>query len=176
MLRVGASGYYGLNTDALYVPGIENGNVAYHEKIQTQYKNLALAADVLWKYKGLRLQFEVLNQQLKYTEAGRVQVTSVLTGRTNFPIDLRSWGGYLLAGYRFDWFGVMPYAVLQHINQVSPSTGLITKMNAIDVGLNVRPIESVVVKASYQQAHFPDGFYVTKDDIKMFQFQVAWAF
>jgi hypothetical protein len=175
-LRIGASGYYGTLTDALLVPGLKDGNVTYTERIVTQRKNLALAMDVLWNYKNLRMQAELLSHQAVYTDEGRVQVASALTGRSNYPADQHSWGGYFLTGYRFDWFGVMPYGVLQYINQVDPGTAVITRLVSFDVGLNVRPIDAVVVKLSFTESHFPDGIYVTKDPVRMIMSQVAWAF
>jgi hypothetical protein len=175
-LRVGASGFYGMLTDAMTVPGLTNGKVAYTERILTQRKNLALALDVLWNYKNLRTQLEVLTQQAVYTDEGRAQVASALTGRSNYPADQHSWGGYFLTGYRFDWYGVMPYGVLQVINQIDPTSAISTKLVSVDVGLNVRPIDSVVVKLSYIESHFPDGTYLTHDPVRMIMSQVAWAF
>jgi hypothetical protein len=175
-LRIGASGYYGTSTNATYAPGMRDGHLYYAERITTQYRNLALAADALWNYKNLRLQAEILAQQVDYTDAGRVQGSSAISGRTNYPIDLHSWGGYFLAGYRFDWFGVMPYGLLQYIDQVTPATGVILDTIAYEAGLNIRPIDSVVLKLSYGGSSYPNGIYYAKGSLHSIQAQVAWAF
>jgi hypothetical protein len=175
-LRVGASGYCGKRTNATYAPGMRDGRLYYAERITTQYRNLALAADALRNYKNLRLQAEILAQQVDYTDAGRVQVSSAISGRANYPIDLHSWGGYFLAGYRFDWLGVMPYGLLQYIDQVTPATEVILDTIAYEAGLNIRPIDSVVLKLSYGGSSYPNGIYYAKGSLHSIQAQVAWAF
>jgi hypothetical protein len=175
-LRIGGSIYYGRDTAANEVPGLgAGGKIAYTQNVTQQYDSLGLAADLTWKYKGLHLQSELITQQRKYTDAGRVGSTSPLVGKFMAPKDVTSWSVYGLAGYRFEWLGVMPYIVIQ--KTVYTDVGNQSNFDTLGVstGLNIRPLEFVVIKLEYANAQF-EQFYVTSDPIHLLQSQLAWAF
>lgn len=177
-LRIGGSAFYGQDTAATTLRGLAaDGTLTMQEKITSQSDVLSLAADAQWKYKGLHLQFEGITQQRKYTDRGRYGASNPLVGgQTLFPKDTLSWGVYGIAGYRFDWLGVMPYVMMQTFRQTD-ATSMTTYTRGVTSGLNIRPIDSVVLKLEYAFAVFPDGNLISKNDnIHLLQAQIAWAF
>jgi hypothetical protein len=175
-LKLGASGYYGRNTDATASAGIVNGKLQTLEKITTQSDSLALAADATFKYQGVLVQAEFITQQLKFTPAGRTLTFSIGSFQSNYPPDAFRYGGYLLLGYRFDWFGLMPYVVMQRVGGVDAVGQAKDRGTPIVVGVNVRPIDSLVVKLEYTQVFFDKGQLFPPDDIQLLNAQLAWAF
>jgi Phosphate-selective porin O and P len=175
-LRVGASGFYGTLTDGAQTLGLSNGKLVVGQANTLQYHNLALAVDAQWKYKSLHLQAEWLCQQVDYTRNGRTQVPNAMVGETAFPADFFSHGMYFLAGYRLPWYGVMPYGIVQFIDQGIPADTLNYKVVNTEVGLNIRVIDPLVLKASYTYAHFLNHLFVSGADLNTIQAQAAWAF
>jgi hypothetical protein len=175
-LKVGLSGYYGRNTDAQ--PTIQvgpNGELLPAERIWLQYDSLAFAADVAYRYKGLTAQVEWISQQRRFVEAGRAMAFNNAVQQDTIPIDAFSWGTYALVGYRFPWFGVMPYFVPQYVDSFGPN-GTRTKAFNVTAGLNIRPIDSLVLKLEYGYAKFLERLLGSDDPVHFIQAQIAWAF
>ncbi|MET0341220.1 MAG: hypothetical protein ABW252_09465 [Polyangiales bacterium] len=176
-LKIGVSAYYGKDTSARYSQGLSAaGKLTNTEKITAQSKVLSLAADIQFRYKGLHLQAEVITQQQKYLEGGRVAALNQLIGRQLAPIDSVDWGAYGLAGYRFDWLGTMPYFLVQGFDQASGQNGISTKMTGYGMGINMQPLAGIVTKVEYVIVNFPPDYIVSSDLLHFLQFQVAWAF
>jgi len=175
--RLGVSAYYGRDTGARRVQGLDaNGKLALSEQITTQSDVLSLAADAQWKYRSLHLQVEGITQQRKYTDRGRYGAVNALAGgQSLFPSDTLNWGVYGIAGYRFDWYSIMPYVMVQEFSEVA-TNNLLTRTRGVAGGLNLRPIDAVVLKLEYLFGDFPDGHLVSTGNIHLIQAQVAWAF
>jgi hypothetical protein len=177
-LRVGASAFYGTDTAALEVPGLasDGQHLKYNQRITSKSAVLSLAADAQWKFGGLLLQTEVITQQRRYDEQGRVGITSPLLGQYIAPLDRFSWGVYGLVGYRFEWLGIMPYAILQSVDTNDPVNFVLFELYAWHLGLNIRPIDVLVIKLDFQEVNFPNGSFVSEEPLRVGQFQIAWAF
>jgi hypothetical protein len=175
-LKIGTSAYYGEDTDAtagLAPDGM--GGLKPVDTVHRQYDILALAADIVWKYKGLILQAEYISQQRRYTDKGRQAVLNEITQQTVFPIDATNWGAYGLVGYKLPWFGIMPYLIVSKIRLIDQG-GTDANTLGFNAGLNIRVIDPVVVKIEYLQAWLKEKLLGSDDPFKIFQAQVAWAF
>jgi hypothetical protein len=175
-LKLGGSAYYGRNTNATSSGGVVNGKLKVTDKILQQSDSLALALDATFKYRGVLLQAEFITQQVAFTDAGRTPSFAIATFQTNYPADGFRYGGYLLAGYRFDWFGVMPYVLLQRTGGVDSAQQAQDSGTPIVIGVNVRPIESLVAKFEYTRVIFDKGQLFPGYDIELLGAQLAWAF
>jgi hypothetical protein len=177
-LRVGTSAYYGRDTAATQVPGpaSDGMHIKYTEHIQSSYDVLSLAGDLKWTYGGLLVQGEVVTQQRKYLESHRTGALNPLLGRYLAPNDKLSWGVYGLIGYRFEWYGMMPYLLVQSLETNDVGTSGMLSIIAWHVGLNVRPIDALVLKLEYLEGHFPEDFIVGGKPARLLQAQIAWAF
>ncbi|HKP57580.1 MAG TPA: hypothetical protein VJV78_12705 [Polyangiales bacterium] len=170
-LRLGFSGYYGRQTDATYSRTFDSdGTVVSEETLDTSFDTLTLAWDFTWEVGGLHLQSEWLLNQNAFTEEGRVQ-TEILGSGTAFPSDNIAWGGYGLIGYRFEWLGVMPFVEAEvadgqfHYYKASSWS--------MQAGLNIRPNDVVVLKASFEHLFFDiEGL----PPFNAIWTQVAWSF
>ena len=69
----------------------------------------------------------------------------------------------------------MPYLLLQSMDAVDPAGGFLYLVNSFFAGINVRPIDVLVIKLEYNQSHFPRGFLIA-GDTRLGQAQIAWAF
>jgi hypothetical protein len=145
------------------------GTPAVVSTIDAQYDELSLSGDLKWQWGGLLAQAEVIENEVAFTPAGR---TASITGAPAFDSDYRRWGAYGLAGYRFAFLGVMPYAGVGYYKEGSSS--LIPKLWDYWVGLNLRPTPRVVLKLQYTNVHF----YVDPQtqDARMLAAQAAWSF
>lgn len=178
-LRIGASGYYGRETNGVTRTSVQGTSVKLRDDITIQYDALALGADLLFKFKGMILQGEWVSLQRRYTKEGRTAHNLTLGPvPTGFSSDSLSWGAYGLAAYQFSWFGLTPYVLLQYNSEIRATSvydrRLITK--ALNVGLNVHPIDAVTFKAEYQHALFDSGHAFFNYPLRGVQFQAAWAF
>jgi hypothetical protein len=176
-LKIGFSAYYGRTTDAVHGIGVDaaSGKLVPNEKVFVQYDQLSLAGDIVWKWKGLLLQAEYISQQRRYTDKGRQAVFNTLTQSTVFPIDTPAWGAYALAGYRLPWFGIMPYIIYSDF-QLADEGGSDAGTRGVNVGLNIRPIDAVVLKIEYAHTFLKEPLTSSKDPFKLVQAQIAWAF
>jgi hypothetical protein len=178
-LRVGGSIFYAKDTTTSSVQGLTpSGEVSTTEKIETQSKVLSLAVDMQWRYAGWHLQSEVITQQRTYTDGNRHAASNPLTGQPLFPSDFTSWGAYGLLGYGFDVRSVnlMPWLLVNSFDQVQQPSSIHTKTRGFTAGFNVRPIDALVIKLSYNYYGWPDGSVLSDKPVKLIQTQVAWAF
>jgi hypothetical protein len=170
-LRFGVSGYYGRETDATRSAAISaSGKYASTQTIASQFDSLTFAGDGTWDLGGLHVQTEWILNQRAYTEKGRAQVAT-LRGRDIIPSDVVSWGGYGLIGYRLPWVGIMPFVLVERV--IGDLEFLRMKLYSFQFGLNVRPVDSLVIKAAFEHVAFDDG---TVDPLNTIMTQVAWAF
>ena len=167
VLRVGASVYTGR-----YTEGTQQGP---DFAMVQQYDELALGLDAKWEVERLLVVGEVLRQGVAFTDAGRAALAAKL-GQSTYA-DYVASGGYLLAGYRLPWLGIMPFAMVQrHVpNDTKPHQSLV----AITGGLNVRVLPNLVVKASVTKPFWPDAGAADlpySQSLLVTGAQVAWAF
>ena len=107
--------------------------------LTVRYREQSIGADIRWQYGALLLQAEAMQHEIVY-DAGLhspATPTSVYAG-------YRERGYYLLAGYRFPWFGVMPYALGGGYD--FGSQPFVAPAIYGNVGLNIRPEPNVVIK------------------------------
>ncbi|MET0341241.1 MAG: hypothetical protein ABW252_09570 [Polyangiales bacterium] len=178
-LRIGSSGYYGRETNAVPAPRVTQTSIELIDNVQNQFDGLALAADILYKVRGLQLQAEVVTQQRRYTEKGRrAQMLVFAPAATGFPQNFLAWGGYVLAAYEFPWYALTPYVDLQHSREVLASTfaGYVLDVWLLQVGFNIHPIDEVVFKAEFVHNWFNNGGPLLAKSMDYFQLQAAWAF
>jgi len=178
-LTVGASFYRGRYT-ARAGSWVTDAAGAHRVTVITrQYDELAAAADVRWQWGGLLAQGELIFNDRAYTADGRPLAQG---SSTEFVPDFRRWGAYGLFGYRFAFLGLMPYAHVEYYELGSgalpPLVGLLPVAVTTNLGINLRPWPSVVLKLEFERTTFP-GAAVTsfgRDDITALQAQVAWVF
>lgn len=178
-LRIGSSGYYGRDTNAVPAPKVTQTSIEVVEDVRAQFDGLALAGDILYKVRGVHLQAEVVTQQRRYTEAGRRALTLIFApAAIGFPQNFLSWGGYVLAAYEIPWYALTPYVDAQHTREILGSTfpGYVLDVWMLQAGLNIHPIDEVVFKAEYVRSWFRNGGPLLPDALNYFQFQAAWAF
>jgi hypothetical protein len=174
-LQLGGSGFYGQDSGGSVGLGInaDATAVAINKVVKDQADVTAVAADVLWKYRGLHLQGEWVGQRREYTRAGRTPVGTA--GQAGVPAnavspDFFNWAGYVLAGYRLPWWGIMPFGTLEY--QRANTYGIFTETAFSQVGLNIRPADAIVFKLNYQFA-----FAGTEETrVRVIAAQLAWAF
>lgn len=178
-LTVGLSGYGGQATRDVttrYTPGAD-GLVVHHTS-ENQYWELALAADVVWEWKNLRVQGEVIVNQVRYVDPGGRKLATNYLGDIGFVPDHVAWGAYALIGYRLPWLGTMPFVMFQQYKRGYAEQELVLRgANQLDImgatgGLNVRPVPQVVFKAQLSYGYSPH----VSSSIMAAQFQAAWAF
>jgi hypothetical protein len=149
--------------------------VEFTQEVERKLDVLALAGDVQWKYGGLLLQSELITQQQRYNDNARPGTTNPFFGRYLAPSDRLNWGVYGLLGYRLPWFGVMPYVLAHFMDSYDPASGVVYYVTSFFAGINVRPIDVLVIKLEYNHSHFPRGFIIA-GDTRLGQVQLAWAF
>jgi hypothetical protein len=170
---VGASGYQGTYTNANIDLSIDDEGLTSSDIITSKFKEASIAGDVRYTNGGFLFQSEAILNDRVYEEGGQGNTTGGLTPNS------RRWGVYGLAGYRFRWFGVMPYALGEYSPVPNASIPeLPRKVLLLGGGLNIRPIAQVVLKLGYDQAVFPDARENSFEQhpIRRLQGQVAWAF
>jgi hypothetical protein len=180
-LKVGASLYRGDTTDrveglVLQDPGVLGGiPLMLPWSNERTYSELGWGVDFNWQWKGLVVIAELLSQQLTDVEDATVDFTGteVITPHEDFTKQ----GWYALAGYRLP-FQLMPFVMVQYVNDASNSLSDRDAGQAITAGLNWRLRPNVVLKASYTHTTFPNALEaaVTNEKLDWFQSQVAWAF
>ncbi len=172
-LQVGVSGYQGKYTNAVVNLSIDENELSSSDIVTTEFKEVSLAGDIRYQNGGFLFQTEAMMNDRAYEEGGRSRITGGLTP------DSRRWGVYGLTGYRFDWYGVMPYVIGEYSPVPNASIPeLPRKVLLLGGGVNIRPIAQVVVKLGYDQALFPDAREASFEQhtIRRLQGQVAWAF
>lgn len=171
-ISLGFSGYWGRFTDSLqeFVPDGEGFKLSYD--VQTQFDELALAGDIKYEIGDYFLQSEVIANHSRFTDEGRPVVPAFAPGASDgFAPDMNRWGVYGLTGYRTPWLGIMPFAGAEYYRF---GTSYFPLTAAWYVGLNVRPIPRVVLKAQYTHSWYPDNEEF--DGARLLAFQAAWSF
>jgi hypothetical protein len=169
-LTLGASIFRGRYTDlteAFVVAA--DGSLGVERPITSEYKELSLAADLKFESKGFLLQSEGVVNDVAYKDANRPVALAFDGGPPGFAADVRRYGGYAFAGYRFDFLGTMPNAGFEFFK--APGAGL-PDSQAVWAGLNLRPSPRVVLKAQYTYAWEPDAYPLYNS----LSLQAAWSF
>jgi hypothetical protein len=166
---LGASGYRGRFSDRPDNP-IQFGpdGLTLSKVLTSRYEELALAADLKWEWEELLLQSEVVVSDQAYPNELRPAGFSIPGQPLGFVADNRRKGFYVLAAYRTPWWNIMPFVVWQMYKNP-----LVTDANEIQLGLNMRVMPEIVVKAQFNHVWFPDGFL---DNIDYVTTQAAWSF
>jgi len=177
-LQIGTTAYYGRYTDLRQSTELNGAGVRIVDQVQEQFDELVLGADILFKLGGFHLQAEFVSNQQRYTDEGRPMRNAV-----EYWPDLERFGTYGLVGYRFDWFGLMPFVVGEYF-QISnnfeparePGDDAVIHVMA---GLNARPTPNVTLKVQGQVAlsatDLPRGSAL-EHPLWGIQSQAAWAF
>ncbi len=175
-VTVGVSGYMGRYTDREQEFAVEDGTFETRFPRTAQYDELALAADLKWEYRGFLLQSEAILNDRSYDDALRPQALGAQDPSQLVPDDRRV-GIYGLAGYRFEWLGMMPFAGLEYYDAGAEST-FIRESAAFWGGLNAHPTARVVLKAQYTYSWFPNGGEALPDgaNYNAVDLQAAWSF
>jgi hypothetical protein len=175
-LTLGVSGYRGKYTDRddefVFTPA---GDIERQFTTNLQYTEMALAADLKYAYQGFLFQAEGIHQQVAYNDKERAYVPPTF-GPATFSPDEQNWGVYGLTGYRFEFWGIMPWIGWERYVDSAPGS---ETAEAFWGGLNIRPTPRVVLKAQYTYSYFPET-----TDASLFQdlhfnnldFQAAWSF
>lgn len=173
-LRLGASAYYGRETSASsgYLGKPNGGDLGASEHVDRQFDALAWAADASWILHGFHVQAEWISYQRAYTTRGRTAVS--YNGLLQIPADASSWGMYGLVGYRFEWLGIMPFIVVEHIDG-DFDTSKLTNIT-FQGGFNVRPVEPLTLKLGYYFVKFFKRSLFGSGPLNMVQAQAAWTF
>lgn len=177
-LTFGVSGYGGLATRDVSSSYTVSDQFVVKNVSGNQYKELALASDIVWEWNNIRVQGELVVTQVAYVDpAGRQLATNYVTNIGLVP-DHVSWGSYGLLGYRLPWLATMPFVMLETYQRGYADKQLVLRgANAISAkgvtgGINVRPVPQVVFKGQVSYGHSPK----VSSSIMAVQFQAAWAF
>jgi hypothetical protein len=178
---LGTSGYKGRYTDRLQTAVIgpdSSGKIdwKYEYPIQSEYRELALAMDLKWTWKGAVFQSEGLMRDVAYNHGTRPTSFS-MGGLTSWIPDQRTAGFYALTGYRLPWLGIMPYVggEYYYLGKTSFSPDAL----AFWGGFNVRPTEYVVLKLQMTHAVMPTDWldnWKKPNALNQLIAQAAWSF
>jgi hypothetical protein len=148
-VRIGTSGYAGRFTDRESdVIVVEDGMPVNSTPPGIAYNEVGYAADVLWTRSGLHVQAEVVGRKVAYLDGER----SPAGPGGGFSPDSTALGVYGVVGYRLDrLWNVMPFVIVEHYEPLK--NALVDKADALSVGLNFRPLPSVVLKVQYIDAY-----------------------
>jgi hypothetical protein len=179
-LKLGLSAYGGRATYdvSLGINAGASGITSIAQVSANQYDELALAGDLLWEWKNLRVQGEGLVSQVRYTDDGRRLRTTPLGAPLGLVPDHVAWAWYGLIGYRFPWLSTMPFVLIdqfRHALGAGPAATFNIGSKAIgyNFGLNLRPIPTVVLKCQVSVVRAPT---VDNSDAVLVGGQAAWAF
>jgi len=175
-LTVGTSFYKGLYTDRAEINAVDSSSgeavLSITRPITSQYHELSLAGDAKWEWQKLQVQSELIMNEVAYDV--REQKPSLVG--PFLTADFRRWGVYGLVAYQLPWLPVMPYVIVEYYNfsnrpEVPAAYGTY-------LGLNIRPIPRVTLKAQYTHGTF-DGLGSLgfgRDSISFLELQAAWSF
>ncbi|HET9956177.1 MAG TPA: hypothetical protein VFQ61_16835 [Polyangiaceae bacterium] len=177
IVTLGFSGYRGKYTNRTqrFNFGADN-SLQVTQPLVEQYDELSLAVDLKWERKGFLFQTEAMLNDVSYNERVRPQWAFVTSGPPGFKPDYRRRGFYTLVGYRFDFFGIMPWVQGEYFNSGLLEPG--PDAAAIFGGFNIRPTARVVLKAQYGHVFFPSAAPgdPALTPIGLLDFQAAWSF
>lgn len=178
-LTFGVSIYGGTATREPVLRGVRNVPPQIETDSKDRFSELSLATDLVWQWQELRVQAEFMAQQVEYRQGSR-KLTSGLAQATGFVPDHTAWGTYVLVAYRLPWLGIMPYAMFEQFDRGYAEKQLLVlggnnvNVTSARIGLNIRPIPAVVLKAQFSYSWFPGTEYDA--DLPQLSFQAAWAF
>jgi hypothetical protein len=173
---MGVDAYRGRYTASTKRYRLVNNVAQIYREHDSSYQELSYGADIRWLYKGLHLQGEIMANEAVFDEDARPPPMGNQGTPGMFTANYRRWGGYFLAGYRFESLRLMPFAMVEHASYSDNDTQ--PPSTAYTVGLNLRPTPSVVVKAEFSYATF-DGLGSVgagANPLSYFGAQTAWAF
>lgn len=165
----GYSGYIGDYTERLENSSFTANGIVTTRNITSHYHEQATALDFKWTLGGALVQSEFLLEDKTYNDDTRT-LTTVLgpPGQVGAAADSRRKGLYGIAGYRFEWLGLMPWG--------GGSVMELTAGNYVKelfLGLNIRPHSRVVFKASYTRVTWPESIFPKSQYLDL---QTAWSF
>jgi hypothetical protein len=169
---LGTSGYKGRYTDSTEVTGLANGKLSFSYPETEVYDELNLAADLKWSWGGYLFQSEALVHDVRYKDPFRPKPQFAAPGSASWAPNARYWGYYAMTGYRFNWYGIMPFVMNQY-QSWGRENGFTTW--EVSGGLNIRPNEMVVLKVVALGIWRPDPGVFSKSE-SQFAAQVAWSF
>jgi len=174
-LDIGASAYGGTVTDRRQqVTDIASQQVGWFD--YSRYREMSLAADVRWLWKGLHFQSEAAIHDRAWDDNAR---PPGMFG-SGYQADVRRIGMYSLVGYRLPWLNLMPYTLFSYYDAGLNVTFLgAHQILAFAGGLNMRVTPTVVLKTEVQVAKFlapVAGSLAASGGINLWSTQVAWAF
>ena len=113
-------------------------------------------------------------QDVKYSAEGRPAAPFGVPG---LAPDYRRGGCYGLLGYRTPFWGIMPFAGIDH-SEYGDSAAAVPSTSAVWGGLNIRPTPRVVLKAQMIRVWFPSNTTLarTMPTVDDFDVQAAWSF
>ena len=177
-LDLGAAAYAGRYSDLSQRVFVDDTSLALADDVRERFDEFSWALDARYVLGGLHLQAEFILNEKAYTEGGRP-----IRSGSEFQPDDRRYGGYAVAGYRFDWFGLMPYLTTEYFSLKNvfdltrPPDRVVARH--FGLGFNSRPTNNVTLKLEGHLATFhiarPEGS-VFEDPLFDFQGQIAWAF
>jgi hypothetical protein len=177
-LDLGATVYVGRYTNLNETLGIDGDAIVAIDVLRERYDEVAWGVAARYVQGGLHLQAEGILNERAYAEGGRAVRTA-----TQFQPDDRRFGAYVLAGYRFNWLGLMPFAFSEYFspqNTFEP-TRPATRDVFIDsgIGINSRPTTNITLKlegnlAEFDVEHAKGSAF--EHPFEAIQAQVAWAF
>jgi hypothetical protein len=158
-LKVGVSGYAGSASELS--PGVGAPLARWDER--------SYGADVAWDHGGLHVQSELIANERAYGTMERALAAG------GFAPDGRQVGGYAIVGYRTDMlWNVMPYVVGEFERPLDHTVS--KSIDDIQLGLNFRPVPSVVLKAQWGYAQLRGSTAIGDQDLQTYAGQIAWMF
>lgn len=173
---LGTSGYKGRYTDRSQVMAMNGTSLNYTYPINSEYRELSLAVDLKWNWKGAVFQSEAIMRDVVYENSTRPPATAFDGGPQGWSADTSNFGFYAIGGYRLPWLGIMPYFGGEYY--YLGKTSFVPDSAAFWGGLNIRPTDRVVLKIQETHAFFPaDWSGMTKPPkLNVLTTQVAWSF
>jgi hypothetical protein len=174
-LAIGASFYAGRYTDLSSQIIIDSSRMlpVIDSSPTQQYDEVSLGADLRWEWNQLLIQGEIMANRIRYTDAGRPEIGNGFGG---YIPNHRHIGLYVLAGYRFEPLGLMPFAMFDWIDYGYPD--YFDRVVTPSLGVNFRPIPAVTLKVQITRYLFHAVTIVgsSNESFNTLDTQVAWAF
>lgn len=174
---LGTSGYKGRYTDRSQTMVMSPTSFGYTYPINSEYKELSLALDLKWNWKGAVFQSEAIMHDVGYENSTRPPAMAFDGGPQGWTPDARNYGFYAIGGYRLPWLGIMPYFGGEYYYLGKSS--FIPDSAAFWGGFNIRPTDRVVLKIQETHAFFPSdwvGGMTKPPKLNLLTAQVAWSF
>jgi hypothetical protein len=168
-LTLGASYYRGRFT-ASKAPRLDVATGTGILEINTQYDEQSFAFDLRWDLGNFALRSEFLHNERRYTLDGRAAENGIL-----LPDGFRR-GGYVLAGYRTPWFGIMPYAYIQYMEFLVDPGRIVSDLTAYHLGLNILLSPAMVLKLEYVVPTYNALPLPGLTSFRVVEAQISWAF